>query len=100
MAKLSKKQRRLAQDMMLAGGAVAAADKIYQTGKKIVKGIKEKRAKKKAEKEAKKNATVTVGEVTVNPEELSITSEIEKGTAKKESIQSRKYHNNTYEEAK
>ena len=42
----SKKQRRLAQDMMLAGGAVAAADKIYQTGKKIVKGIKQKRAKK------------------------------------------------------
>ena len=78
MAKLSKKQRRLAQDVMLAGGAVAAADKIYQTGKKIVKGIKQKRAKKKAEK-----GTVTVGEATVNP-----------------GIQSRKYHNNNYKEGK
>ena len=95
MAKLSDKQRQLARDMMLVGGAVAAADKIYQTGKKVVKGIKDKRAKKKAEKEAKKQeeGTVTVGEVTVNPEARRT-----KDTAKKGSIQSRKYDNNTYKE--
>ena len=95
MAKLSKKQRQVAQDVALVGAAVAGATKLYETGKKVYKGVKaniKKRKEKKKLEEQKKNEKLARVK---KEEQLSLDTGV---TTKEAGKVLRAYKNNKYKE--